>query len=600
MLPDRATVDAALAAVFASVDFAAAAKMRELLQYLVDATLAGDGERLKGFAIGVDVFERDETFDPAVDSIVRVQVARLRKMLDFYYLTEGRDAALRFDIPKGAYQVEFVARNASADAAKDDGVPAEADAASRPSRNSRRNRPAEPQAFLLQHLAAFMRVAVIALIAVAAAVLLSRDDGDRGDTGNGSLAQERITLAVLPLTNMTGDAGKDHVADGFTDQLTTELARNKLISVVSRTTAFQFRNPGDLRSIGRTLGVRYILEGSLQQAQDRLRVNAQLIDVEKGRHVWAENYDRDFTDLFKAEHAVVSAIASELRPQLYNAAVREFRTRPVEKLAGWQLFLLATWTPGEAVNSFQWEQQRIELAERALLLDPNLGPIHSVLAEKRAYLADVDPASDTEASREDAAQHAMDAIQLAPDDADTVFNVSIHYWHAGAINNSYLFTRRVLELDPNHALARFLVAVVPFTCANTPPEVIAQAEAFDRSLSPDNPIRWITLNWIARLYFNNGNYAKAEEPARLGNQIFQTPDTVFLLSTILNELGNKQEAVEIYRQQLGNWPHLDANHYAHVATPRRCNAQDRTESVTAAYSRFALAAAALAPGSPRR
>src|SRR5690606_25310367 len=102
MDPDRAAVDRQLDAIFASADFVSAPKMRSLLRYLVDATLAGDAERLKGYAIGVDVFERGAAFDPGTDPIVRVQAGRLRKLLEAYYLTTGQDDPIRIEIPKGS------------------------------------------------------------------------------------------------------------------------------------------------------------------------------------------------------------------------------------------------------------------------------------------------------------------------------------------------------------------------------------------------------------------------------------------------------------------------------------------------------------------
>lgn len=105
MIPERAAVERQLETIFASADFVSAPKMRSLLRYLVDATLAGDAERLKGYAIGVDVFDRGAEFDPGTDPIVRVQAGRLRKLLETYYRTVGQDDPVRIEIPKGGYAV---------------------------------------------------------------------------------------------------------------------------------------------------------------------------------------------------------------------------------------------------------------------------------------------------------------------------------------------------------------------------------------------------------------------------------------------------------------------------------------------------------------
>lgn len=583
MNSERAAIDRQLEAIFASADFVSAPKMRQLLRYLVDATLSGDAERLKGYAIGVDVFERGVQFDPGADPIVRVQAGRLRKLLDTYYRTTGQGDPIRIGIPKGGYAV---ALDFSGDGAAAGSVP--------PSEARGGHNGLEKSATHWRHLGHLPLLLLIALSSLAALILAVRSFNSSAPsaTEEAGLAPvaNSITLAVLPFVDMSRNGANAHFGDGLADALTTALARVKTLAVVSRTSAFQYRQAADLRLVGRELGVRYIIEGGLQQEGDLMRLNVQLIDALSGAHLWAHQYDRK-SDGLDAQSELVTTLAAELRPQLVNAAKRAVEARPGQPATAWQLYIQSTWMPGaSARNSLAWEKQRVELAKRALERDPNLGQADSVLADKLAYLANVDPPSDMEASRAEAALHARRAMDLAPDDADAVFNVSIHYWHAGRIAESLAATRRTLDLDPNHVLARFLFKAAPYTCAAAPQAVIDELVAFDANLSPDNPVRWVTLTWISLLNLFNGDFPRALEAARRSDQIFRTPNTVFYLAGILVQLGKTDEAVsEIDRQRI-TWPTLDPRHFADVAVPRLCGQATRADFVRRIFSDLADAA----------
>lgn len=592
MIPDPTAIERQIEAILASKDFAAAPKMRALLRYLVDATLAGDAERIRGYAIGVDVFDRGVDFDPATDPIVRVQAGRLRKLLDAYYQTAGQDDPIRIEIPKGSYTVSFAPR-----VPEEGEVPAAAavsqDAPSAPSLRERASSIWSRCWVALRRIPAGTFAALVVLLVLLSLgsryVFLGREMPvpSAPPSAVGHAEDGAITLAVLPFTNMSRDATRDGFADGLSDALTTALARVKSISLVSRTSAFRYREPADLRQVGAELKVRYIIEGGVQHEGRRVRVNVQLIDAATGAHIWAHEYDRDITDELTAQSELVMAIAAEIRPQLYSAAKRAIEAEQSGSATAWQLYLQSTWMPGEARNSLAWEKERIALAERALALDPSLGQAQSVLADKLAYLANVDPPSDTTEARAAAREHARKALELSPADADVMFNISVHHWHMGNIARSLDATKRTLELDPNHVLARFLVMAVPYTCASAPANVIRDLETFDAELSPDNPVRWVTLYWISRIHLNNTALASAREAARRAEQIFRTPDSFYQYAAILVQLGETNAAVaEIERQSL-YWPNLDPRHYAEVSIARRCKDAPRAGFLGRVYGALA-------------
>ncbi|MDQ8699012.1 hypothetical protein [Hyphomicrobium sp. LHD-15] len=566
MAPERAAIEEQLEAIFASEAFSSAPKMRSLLRYLVDATLAGDVDRLKGYAIGVDVFERGEAFDPGTDPIVRVQAGRLRKLLEAYYHAHGGTDSIRIEIPKGGYAVEFLTSGAE---------PATAAV-------SASEGPIQPKTSRWNVWSRAGHLPLAAPIGVSALVLLvflsvffgNKDAAERGSPSkmpaDYTANTDAITFAVLPFANMSEDASKTGFADGLTDALTTAFARVKSISLASRTSAFQYRAAADLRQVGRELGVRYILEGGLQHDGERMSVNVQLIDALTGAHLWAQKFDRPAGDDLINQGELVAMIAAEVRPQLFGAAKRAIRANAGPQATAWQLYMQSTWMPGEARNSLAWEKERVALATRALEIDPDLGAANSVLADKLSYLANVDPPSDTEEARNKATEHARRALERAPADADVMFNLSVHHWHAGRIKESFEATQRTLELDPNHVLARFLVKAIPFTCSDAPQGVIDELVAFDAAISSDNPVRWVTLTWISLLYLNNGDFARAADAARRSDQVFRTPNTFYRLAAILVQLGEVKAAVEQIKQQQDNWPNLSPRHYADVVIPRRC------------------------------
>ncbi len=135
---------------------------------------------------------------------------------------------------------------------------------------------------------------------------------------------------MLPFANLSGDPAQDYFADGVTENLTTDLSRLHNSFVIARNTAFTFKGKSlDAKAIGKDLGVRYVLEGSVQRDANRVRVNAQLIDAESGAHLWADRFDEDVADLFKLEDEVVERLARALQVELVNAeAQRSLHDRP--------------------------------------------------------------------------------------------------------------------------------------------------------------------------------------------------------------------------------------------------------------------------------
>jgi TolB-like protein len=262
---------------------------------------------LKGYNVALEVFDRPETFDPVINPMVRIEAARLREKLREYYGAEGRFDPIRIDLPKGTYTPHIEFRQGEIPGLKPDRPEAIA-----PDRDPVASKPAS--------LKRPFRLLLASIVAVLL-VLLACFGAWRWWTQSAP-PLEKASIAVLPFENIGNDPKWDRLADGMTEDIVTDLSHSKDLFVVARNSTEVYRGkPADVRSIGRDLGVRYVLEGSIQPSGDQIRVTAQLIDATTGGHVWSNRYDRPATDLFNVQSDVTGKIAATLTG--YEGAVAE-------------------------------------------------------------------------------------------------------------------------------------------------------------------------------------------------------------------------------------------------------------------------------------
>jgi TolB-like protein len=190
---------------------------------------------------------------------------------------------------------------------------------------------------------------------------------------------DKPSVAVLPFTNMSGDPDQEYFSDGITEDIITELSRFTTLEVVARNSTFVYRDQAvDVNDVGRKLGARYLLEGSLRKAKNRIRLTAQLIDVQTSKHVWAERYDRELEDIFSIQDELVHAIVATLAGRLADADAKRSLMKPPESLAAYDCYLRAL----DLDRKFDPESSRegLELAKKAIELDPTFARAHAVLA----------------------------------------------------------------------------------------------------------------------------------------------------------------------------------------------------------------------------
>jgi len=333
----------------------------------------------------------------------------------------------------------------------------------------------------------------------------------------------RLSIVVLPFANLSGEEEQDYFVDGVTESLTTDLSRISGAFVIARNTAFAYKGkPADARQIGRELGVRYVLEGSVQRGGHRMRVNVQLIDAETGAHLWAERFDKPLADLFDMQDEIVARLANSLGAQLIAAEARraERETNPDSM----DLFFRGKVWLNKVVSS-QNLDTALRFFEQALALDPNNAEalVGSAAVEVRKaanYLS----ASDrpTQLSSADAA--ASRAIALAPEHALAHVYKGLSDMYSGQAARGVARCERALELDRNMALAHFAMGLGKIflgRCEDTEGHV---REALSLSPRDTNAYQWLAVighakvhlekfdeavTWLTKSVEFNGSYALA-------------------------------------------------------------------------------------------
>jgi TolB-like protein/Tfp pilus assembly protein PilF len=379
-----------LGRVLSSSAFQSSERLRNFLQYSVERTIVGCGDLIKEYSVGTEVFGRSPTFDPRLDTIVRTEARKLRARLARYYETEGKDDRVRIEFRKGSYAPVF--------------RPWEPESADAPHQITDLGTvPPEPpreEAALVETLtvlpqppAGTHQEAIIAWIAAASLVIATVAAStwivvsSRRPPASASKSPSIVVLPFLNLSDDPNEKNDDFLSDGLTDELIDSLGRVPGLRVVARTSAFQYKNKSaDIRSIGRNLSVRSVLEGTVRKSGNHLRITAELDDAESGYRVWSESYDKEFKDALAIQREISRAITYALGVQLSgNRFPDGFQTGAVPvSAAAHQAYLR---------GRFFWDKltmndikTAISYFEQALSIDPNYAEAYEGLAHCYAQI----------------------------------------------------------------------------------------------------------------------------------------------------------------------------------------------------------------------
>ena len=486
--PSEGAVRAQLGQILSSADFAQSGRITAFLSFVVEETLAGRSDRLKEYTIATTVFDRDESFDPQTNTIVRVEAGRLRRRLERYYLTEGRLDEVRIDLPKGTYAPLF-----------------------------RRARPADP----------------------APSEAKEESDAPR------DVALEHPkgpSIAVLPFENLSGDSGQEFFADGITEEIINALTRFPDLRVIARHSTFKYKGQHtDIRDVGRDLGVGYVLEGSVRKAGDMIRVTGQLIDAADGSHLFSESYDRDLSaqNILEVQDDISDRIVAAVgQPYgvIARAGTRLAKGKAPQHLDAYDAVLrfYEYWVHPSA----ELHQSVRTALEHAVELDPGYASAWAALAETCLHelVFGYNPRPEGDAL-DRALGAAQRAVMIDPENSMAYHLLSNTHFHRGDLDEFKAAGARAIALNPNHAdmLADFGIRLCCIGEWDRGMGLANKAIA----LSPTHP-GW--FHGAATLdHYRQGRYEAALAEAKQ----FRSPGLVWnfaLLAMCYGQLGRDQEA----------------------------------------------------------
>lgn len=399
-----------LAKLFASAEFARRPVLRHFLAFVVEKVLAGQAHEVKEYTVAIEVFGRKENFDASKDSIVRIQAGRLRRALERYYASCSLHDPVKIVIPKGSYVPTFHELSGS-----------------------------------------------------------GLDKGNFWSEWGGARPAESFgpTVAVLPLVNMTNDAGQEYFADGLTEELTHELARFQGLSVVASYSTMQLKNErAGAREMAQRLGVRFLLEGGVRRDVSLIKISVRLIDTATEQQVWSEQYRRELNteSIISLQEEIAGKVAGKIGDLfgiISSRMSKESQRKPPDRLNTYDAFLryyhfLSSLTSESLAAAFK-------ALEAAVAEEPENGLAWSLLAQLHAN------------------------------------NYALEYFRTDtSLETATAMARKGVALDPGNQLAHLILAFV-FFLRSERDSCLREAEtAF--ALNPNNPscISWV--GWARALY----------------------------------------------------------------------------------------------------
>ncbi|WP_312015697.1 adenylate/guanylate cyclase domain-containing protein [Bradyrhizobium liaoningense] len=264
---------------------------------------------------------------------------------------------------------------------------------------------------------------------------------------------DKPSIAVLPFENMSGDPEQEYFADGMVEEIITALSRFKWMFVIARNSSFTFKGKAvDIKEVGRKLGVRYVLEGSVRKAAGKIRISGQLIDAVTGSHIWADRFERDLTDIFALQDEVTVAVVSAIQPKLLQTEIAMAARRRPENLTAYDFYLRAL--QQSYLTTREGVAETIRLAHRALELDPRFGLVAALAGACHMQNALWGYASDRQFEAEEAVRLARLALSIDDGDPDILAMTSaITAFIVGDCESEIELVNRAVALNPNSFLA---------------------------------------------------------------------------------------------------------------------------------------------------
>jgi len=333
---------------------------------------------------------------------------------------------------------------------------------------------------------------------------------------------DKPSIAVLPFQNLSGDPEQEYFADGMVEEIITALSRMRWLFVIARNSTFTYRDRAvDVKQIGRELGVRYVLEGSVRKAANRVRITGQLIDASAGTHLWADRFDGDFESIFDLQDRVTASVVGAIAPKLEQAEIERAKRKPTDNLDAYGYYLRGL----ASVHHLAKEgfSEALPLFYKAIELDPEFASAYGMAVwcynRRKASGWTTDRAQETA----ETARLARRAAELGKDDAVALAFGGIGLaFVVGELDNGGAMIDRALTLNPNLAAAWNHSSWV--AAFRGEPELAIKHQVHAMRLSPLDPLMFNMLGGTAFAHFLAGRNGQASSWAN--QALRENPDYV--------------------------------------------------------------------------
>jgi adenylate cyclase len=320
---------------------------------------------------------------------------------------------------------------------------------------------------------------------------------------------DKPSLVVLPFQNLTGDAEQEYFVDGMVEEITTAIARLPWLFVIARNSAFTYKGkPVDVKQVAQELGVRYVLEGSVRKAGNRVRITGELIDTATGAHIWADRFDGALDDIFELQDQVASSVAGAIAPKLRRSEIERASRKPAANLTAYDLYLRAL------AQSYRFTEEgfaeAVVLARQALAIDPSYAPAAAMVASCRAAQRFQGWGSLSADDVVEACRLARQALEAERDDTETISQAASTLFRlAGEVAMAAAALDRALALNPNAAHAWLNRGNIH--ASRNQPEAAIEALERARRLSPFDPYSFFYASNIAGAHLAARRFEQAIE-----------------------------------------------------------------------------------------
>jgi TolB-like protein len=363
---------------------------------------------------------------------------------------------------------------------------------------------------------------------------------------------DKPSIAVLPFQNMSGDPEQEYFADGIVEEIITALSRFRQLFVIARNSSFTYKGrPVDVKQVGRELGVRYVLEGSVRKAANRVRITGQLVDALTMAHLWADRFDGALEDIFELQDKVSEKVVGAIAPKLEQAEIERSKRKPTESLHAYDYYLR-----GRAIMPYVTEKvtnEALALFSKAIDLDPDFASPYAWVASCYFWRKVNGYGGDRALEKAETARLVKRAAELGRDDADTLAQAGIALAYVvGDLDGAATMVDRALTLNQNSVTVWHNSGWINVWRGE--PETALKHLANAMRLSPLDPFLFGMQHGIAFAHFFAGRYSEAaswaEQASREGPTSFLGPIALLAASHALaGQMGKAQEAVALLLQR---------------------------------------------------